>query len=479
MGMDKPKTGIIFITSNWFRQVGLQDDESDLSGEVERIGRDIVERLEPFCEPVYPGVIYDPRDGEKAARKIRESGAEILLISPLMWCEDGVVRAVLKHLPDLPIILMTVFPGSALPSYLPYQEMLKGSGTVGSLQFSGMFRREGRAFVSVSGSHTDENLYDELAAHFSALHVRTLLKELRVGILPFPCDQMSTTFVDDFALRSRYGIETRYLELERVKNTAASVPRSRIDSFVSKIGELGWDIGVDERNLEEGIRYALALETIRDEEKLGVLALNDVIDEMHETFGLRPSLDNPDLSATDFTVSMEADVSAGTAMYILKHLTGSPVLYTEVLGVDITENQLLLGHAGYHDTRLADPDNPISVVPDVEYKTTDTFPGACTCFKMKPGDVTLVNSVFHTGRFSWTIVTGKSLAGPVKLEDTVHAVFAPSVGVLEFIDRTVEHGVSQHWIAVPGSRTEQILTAARWLDIDTEIIAATRQAPRG
>ena len=35
----KPKIGVLFITSGWFRNVGVQSDKSSFSAEVEKIGK--------------------------------------------------------------------------------------------------------------------------------------------------------------------------------------------------------------------------------------------------------------------------------------------------------------------------------------------------------------------------------------------------------------------------------------------------------
>ena len=57
------------------------------------------------------------------------------------------------------------------------------------------------------------------------------LRGLRVGVLPFPCDHMSTTYVDEFGLRARYGVELRYLELERFRRTAQEIPQDFVRSI--------------------------------------------------------------------------------------------------------------------------------------------------------------------------------------------------------------------------------------------------------
>lgn len=467
--MNGPKVGILFVTSGWFRQVGLQDASSDLSREVEIIGDEVVNRLSAFTEPVYKGVLFSEKSAEQAAEEILKQNVQVLIVSSLMWCEDQILKAALLKLTEFPIILLTLFPSRELPAYLPYSSMLKGSGAVGSLQFSGMLKREGRRFVSLAGYYRDDELYKALSLHAKAVRLKEKLKSLKVGMLPFPCAQMSTTFVDEFSLRSAYGVEIKYLELARLKSIAHSIPETEISAFRRRIDAVGYVIQVSDDELGQGIRYSLALQKLTEAENISVLAMNDVSREMHETLGLRPSLYNPDFSSGDSVVSMEADVAAGLGLYLLKQLSGNPALYTEVLGVDLTENSLLLGHAGYHDARNAESPASVRIAHDVEYKNTDRCKGACSVFKMKPGPVTLLNSVFHEKKMKWIAVFGESLKGPYKLEDTAHLVFRPEIPVLDLINAAVESGVSQHWLAVPGDIREGLKTLAWWLPADLTI----------
>ena len=116
----QPKIGILFITSGWFRDVGLQGESMPFTEEVEAIGREIVARISAFAEPVYHGVIYSTKEAEAAARKINAAEVDGLLIAPLMWCEDQILRAALKLLPRMPILVCTFFPTSTLPEYLEF-----------------------------------------------------------------------------------------------------------------------------------------------------------------------------------------------------------------------------------------------------------------------------------------------------------------------------------------------------------------------
>ncbi len=461
----RPRLGVLFVTSGWFRDVGLQSAEGDTSAAVVSTAQGVLARLREFADAVSAGVIFSTADAEKAAREIRDADVDGLLLVPLMWCEDAIPRAVLRLLQGLPLILWVFSPGPSLPEFVPFQSMLQGSGPVGALQLSGMLKREGIAYTTVAGHADDPLVYAEIGSFTVGMAVRRRLRGLRIGVLPFPCDQMSTTYVDEFGLRRRYGVELRYLELERVRRTAAACSGGEVAAFRERLGASGERLAVDERNIVEGIRYALALQKVMAEEKLSALAMNDVIPEMHASFGLRPCLWNPALSGAGAVVAMEADVAACVAMWTLRLATGDSPFYTETFSADYAANVVIMGHAGYHDASNADPAVPVEVVSDVEYENSDRFTGAVSFFKYRPGPVTAVNSVWDGSGLKWVCVEGESVAGPAKMDGNCHLVFKPDVSLRRFFEHAVGDGVSQHWIVIPGRRALDLEKLCGGLDM--------------
>lgn len=283
-----------------------------------------------------------------------------------MWCEDQIIHAALKELPSYPIILYTFLPYPTLPEYLLYTEMLKGSGTVGTLQLSGFFKRQGYNYRAVTGYYKDPDVYEIFRDYCNAILVNKSLRNAICGILPFRCNQMSTTYVDEFNIRKLYGVEFRFLEISRFFNLAQSCKNEEIAGLREYFIDNGYQIEVDELNLTVGIKYALATEKIIREDQINILCMNDVIDEMHSAIGLRPCLFNPGLSGKNFVVAMESDIAAGICMYILGAFTGEVPFYSEVLTSDLENNSLVMGHAGYHDIHNKDLKYPLRIVPDIE-----------------------------------------------------------------------------------------------------------------
>ena len=466
----RPRLGVLLVTSGWFRDVGLQSAGGGTSASVEKTAGRLIERLGMSADVVCAGVLYSPAEAEKAAQAIREADVDGLLLAPLMWCEDAIPRAALRLLPGLPLALWTFSPEPTLPDFVPFQRMLQGSGPVCTMQLSGMLRREGRQFHGIVGHLEDPEAYAEINALAAGMAVRRRLASLRIGVLPFPCSQMSTTYTDEFGLRAAYGIELRYLELERVRRSAAQCDPASIAAFRADMGARGMHIAVDEGNLAEAIRYALALERIVREESLSALAVNDVIEETHASFGLRPCLWNPRLSASGTVVAMEADVAAATGMAVLRLATGDSPFYAEPFSIDHGANAVLMGHAGYHDGSNADPAAAVQVVNDVEYENSDRFTGAVTFFKYRPGPVTSVNSVWSLRGLKWVIAEGESLAGPARMDGNSHLVFQPDAGVKGFFSHAVDSGVSQHWLFVPGRIAHALTLVCRVAGIEASVV---------
>ena len=462
----KPSMGILFMTSGWFRDVGLQDPSSSVTDEVERMGKEIVEKLSSFLEPVYSGILFSEKEAARAGRYIRSHDVDGLIIAPLMWCEDQILRAALKQLPRLPLLLCTFFPYKRLSNFVDFQEMIKGSGSVGTLQASGFLKREGYCYRSVSGFYGDDALYDEIRDHCLSLAIMGKLRESRCGVLPYRCEQMSTTYVDEFELRSLHGVELRYLEIASFRRIADTYKPSQLEAFKETLEYEGYEIEVDTRNLFEGIKYALAMEHLTTSEKLDILVMNDVIDEMHTQLGLRPCLFNPNMSRSGVVVAMEADIASGVAMHILRQFTGQSPFYTELFTVDLEKNCFLMGHAGYHDPVNRDPKYPVRVVPDVEYENSDPFTGACLYFKYRPGPVTVVNSVYTGKKLRWSVFEGESLAGPPKMNGNCHLFCKVGLPASDFYRRLLDMGVSQHFVVVSGHVKERLKRLAGWLQID-------------
>lgn len=461
----KPRLGVFFITGAWFREVGMQVSGSSLTAEVDEIAKSVFKSISVFSNTVYYGVIASVKSAQEAAAMAKKADIDAILIAPLMWCEDIILKTILKELPDKPVIFCTFMPYKSFKEHMNVEEMLKGSGTVGSLQMSGFLAKEGFNYDSIVGYYEDSNVYEEIRKHTLAIAIKRSLKNINCGVLPFRCDQMTVTYVDEFNLHSLYGIELKYLELQKIKDIAMSYKDKEISNFEKVIRSSGFEIEVDDENLIEAIKYSLAMEKVIKDEDLKIFAINDISDEMHKCFGMRPCLINPRLTDYGISIPMEADISAGIALHILSEFTGQSSFYSEILCADLKDNTFIAGHAGYYDIQHCDPSYPVKIISDPEYKNMDRFTGACMYYKYKPGPITAVNSIYDGHRLKWTVIECMSLPGPPKLEGYCHAYCRIEKPLVEFFKESIKSGVSQHWVLTPGHIADDLKLLCRWNNI--------------
>jgi L-fucose isomerase-like protein len=460
----KPRIGALLLASGWMRDVGLEGGGTGLARRVEEAAREIRARLAAVAEVVSPPVAGSAADAAQAAAVVRDAGCDCALVAPLVWSEDQVLRTAVRGLDGMPVVLGTLLPRPDLHARAGFEDMLVGSGVVGSLQASGMLVRDGVAYVPVTGWHGDPAVYEAIGTQARAAAAAGKLRGARIGLLPDRCEEMSVTWVDGDGLRGRYGVELVRVEATRLADAAARAAAGDAADLGARLEAAGFAVRTDAASLEQGLRAALGLGAVASEERLAGIALNDLAPSVHESLGLRPCLSDPALCDRGVVVSMEADVAACLAMAGLRRLCGSVPFYTEIFNAGLADNCLLMGHAGWHDPAVRDPASPAWIVPDEEYRNADRLPGAAMWFKAAAGPVTAVNAVWRDGRLHWTVLEGESLAGPPRLEGNCHLVFRTGEPVAGLLDRLLARGVSQHWVVVPGRRTAEVEAMARWME---------------
>jgi len=461
----KPKVGTLLLSSGWFHDVGMKGDS--LVNAIETSRQEIVASFSGELDLIFPESIHSVATAREAADAFNRVGIDLLLVCYLTWAEDQPFLELLEHIHPGPMLLWCYHPTDRLPDRVPVEQMLRSSGGVGVLQSSGMLRRRGLPASLVIGSHTRESVRQRILQAAACAALRTDLRRLKIGVLPSRCDQMSTTWVDEFALRSQIGPSLTFLSVNQYQDAAEVIDAPTVARLCAEIRE-NWTVSdeVDDEALERSLRASLALDRLAAQHDLGAIALQDVSDELHERMGGRPGLMLTGLfSRPDLVVSMEADVGAAVLMFLLRRLSNRPCLYTEPLTYDLERNHLVMGHAGLSDASLAAP-GQLQIIPDFEYKNSNPTCGAVSHFVMAPGPVTLANCVYSGNHFQFTSLRGESVSNTWALDEGyAHAVVQPEIMVDAFFQRSFNIGVSQHWIVVPGDMVSAINQLAGFLDV--------------
>lgn len=448
---EKPKVGLLTLTGEWFSQIGADKGcYKNLPKLIEKDAQKINKTLEKDLDIVNPGIVNSRKKLNHTLKKFKEEDINLLVICYLIWGENYFVIEALKELPEIPLLLWCYSPFQQLPRTMNMVDLFRSCGSVGAVQASGPLKRMRKNFGFVFGSYKNNETIKKIVDYSQAAKLASELKRATIGILPSECDQMTGTFVDEVRLKKEMGPEIKYISVKQYHLLARKIPEEEIKEYVKELKNSYKICGVSDKALFKSARASLGLAKVVEEFNLDALALQDLDEELHRVFGLRPCLYVPSLFEKA-VVSMEADVGAAVALLILKKLTGKPPMYTEIFTFDEKENTILAGHAGIHNINLAADKSKIKITLDKEYLESETET-AWMQFIAKPGKVTMLSLFCDVERFKMVISSGDSLpasrqAGPgkEKLDGSPHIYIKLKIPLKEFFEGMVKTGMTQHW----------------------------------
>jgi L-arabinose isomerase len=281
---------------------------------------------------------------------------------------------------------------------------------------------------------------------------------------------MTGTYVDEFRLRHEIGPQLKYISAHDYRDICQSIPAERVDQFVNQLkAAYPQAPNLTGKGLALGARASLGLAETVQRFDLDALAIEDVGEELHRVVGLRPCLSTPELFERA-VVSMEAEIGGAVALLILRGLTGLPVMYTEVFTCDLSDNALLLGHAGIQDARLAESPREILLEPDGEYLESEPD-SAWMSFRAKGGPVTLLSVFCDVERFKLVIARGQAVPGPRRLLGSPHAWVRLPLPLASFFEQCLRTGMTQHWALVHADVVEELLALAEILQLEMVLIS--------
>jgi L-fucose isomerase-like protein len=283
---------------------------------------------------------------------------------------------------------------------LSFVDVLRGSGPVGTFEGLGTLRNMGEQFFFTHGAPGNQRLQGELLAFARAAQVKRLLRSARFGLLPSRNEQMQSTFVDEFRLRAELGPTVIPLSVAALARRADALPEAEVEAFLEHLRGTFSIRGVSDPALALAARASLGLAHLALDQNLDLISYNDIDPELHTALGLRPCLYPPLLMEKGIPLGLEGDLGAATALFILHHLAGPPLLFVEIWFWDEAENVVVGGHAGPQDPRLAKL-GEAWISHDYEFAQSDRSEGAHLQFVARPGRVILRLAPPVAGRRSW------------------------------------------------------------------------------
>lgn len=463
--LGKPSVGLIVMRTDWFGHPAADQLIESIRADTV----DIVNRLSGKFDVQGPWVVDSPESLHACQQGLREVELDMVLLAYQTWAEDTRLLSLLQAVGSHPLMVWCYQPWRRIPRPATFEDVLRGSGPVGTFAALGVLRNLQIPFQFTFGSPDDPRLLNDLQVAGRAAQVRRRLRSARFGLLPSRNEQMQVIFVDEFRLMADLGPVVQYVPVSEFMRAAGSLTSAQIDEYLALLRQRFPVRGVRDETLVLAARAAVGLSLLAGEHHLDVLSLTDRSPEIQRAFQMRPAL-YPDLQERlPALFQPEGDLGAATANYILHFLTGSPTMFLEMWFWDEARNQVIAGHAGLQNPQMAD-ENSAWISPEVEFLQQAESEGAQIQFMARPGRVTLFQLRSTPKGWQAIALSGMCLEGRPWVRGYPHAIVRLDVAIDQFLHRLSAVGSSQHWIMAYGSVTKELEAFCEMANIPLEVL---------
>jgi len=468
MGLDSrlAKVGFLALAAKWYWETEMSD--SKFTTDAQSLVRCIESTLAASGELVSAGLVTTEESASSAARRFRDANVDAVVACCLMWSEDQPLLLALEALKGTPLLLWSWTPGRQLPERLTALDLIRWSGPVAAQQISGALRRLGRDFTLVIGSHSERETLEEIGDFVAAAVTSRGLRHSRVGLIPHRYLVMTNTWVDEFDLMRRLGIDVVHISVNDLRESSRSVNDAEIRTYLQELEDISVSPEVSSRGLSEAARVSLGLAKTVGKLRLDAVSIGDCDDELHALLRCRPCLYLPSVFERNTVVGMEGDLLGIVAQLVLSRLSGQPTMFTEIFTYDETKNEILVGHAGMHDIRLARNRSAVTITPDYEYPREEA--GVWMAFSVRPGPVTLLSIASTTGGIHLVVTKGDALPSEGRLQGYPNALVKLNTPLKSFFKVTTEVGTTQHWALALGDLKNRVSKLASILGLQCTVI---------
>lgn len=257
-----------------------------------------------------------------------------------------------------------------------------------------------------------------LRAWIRACRIKQLAARARYGHIGGKCLSMMTADADANQWRTQFGIDVDHAEQWTLIHEAQSI----VEEEVRPLAE-GWkqefaSVDVSDEVLLKSARLYLAGKRMFARNRwdfVGVKCQFELLDNY-----LAPCLPVALWNDEGLIVACEADMNAALTMFALTHLSGRPVMFSDIQYLDRAQGWARFLNCGTAATRLAGGRKNVALrnCPEVQ-GTLDpqtgkhlTKGGACPHFILPPGPVTLARFGRIQGKYVLHLCRGESFAYP-------------------------------------------------------------------
>ena len=292
------------------------------------------------------------------------------------------------------------------------------NGIVGAAIIRGALDEVGVKNRIVHGRPEDPKTLKTLAMLCRGIACATKLRNTRIGIGGSRCMGMSTAHVDPSELMKRFGCDIDGWEQVDLLRRAEQVAEADVERMLGWLRKEYGRIDAKEEVIRAQVRMYLALVELVGQKQYDAVCVKCLpeLPACHTTFCLAIALlnDRSDHRGPKESVvcGCEADVNGTLTMQLMKTLNGGPVMFTDVLKLDYSKNEIGMANCGSSATDFAKSRKDVYWVKEGLLEFDWKLGGACPQYITRAGRITMARLSRIDGDYVMLITGGETVEYP-------------------------------------------------------------------
>ncbi|WP_214630395.1 hypothetical protein [Paenibacillus agaridevorans] len=416
---------------------------------------------------IWPGLIDTLDTADKAGKKLAEERVDIIVYVAGTYCPDYMAIQALEHIRHAPVILFNTQTSNKINLQTNYENILRNSALIASLQLAATFRKMGwyPDLKVVVGSIHDTAAYGEIKKYIRAYKVFQQLKNTNIGVIGHVFRGMYDFEYDKTMIKGTLGPNIIAIQVDHLLDQFSQADDEEIKMIEAETKSRFNIVGLSDNDVYQSSRFYVALRRTLERFRLDALTLLGQ-HYVEQKTGTTSYLANTMIHEEGkYIVNTEGDVHGLIIMTIMNELSGQMPTYAEWGEYDEELNALLMVHHGYANTNYATDRNTVKVNRSPEQWGLQ---GAGFGFEytLKPGAVTISHLIIDAEGYKMLIVKGEALHIPTNIPcEEITGVVKFDTPIKPFLTTLIKEGFAHHCIIAYGDLTEELSMIADFMGI--------------